>query len=104
LYKLCGQPERSAQELSILAAVELQNNSYAKATARAYRDIGNFHESERWAKRAVFTNLYDADAHKILEEVEEKLGDTAGVAREQRVLGELARWQAMMDAAATQPS
>jgi tetratricopeptide (TPR) repeat protein len=103
LYKLCNEPEKSAGQLAILAAVELQNNSYAKATARAYRDIGNLNEALRWAKRAVFTNLYDADAHKLLADVDEKLGDADGVAREERVIGELASWKQMIDAAATQP-
>jgi hypothetical protein len=45
LYKLCDEPEKSAGQLAILAAVELQNNAYAKATARAYRNIGNFGEA-----------------------------------------------------------
>ena len=103
LYKLCNEPEKSAGQLAILAAVELQNNSYAKATARAYRDIGELNESLRWAKRAVYTNLYDADAHKLLADVDERLGDADGVAREERVMGELAAWKEMIDAAATQP-
>jgi predicted Zn-dependent protease len=103
LYKLCDEPEKSAGQLAILAAVELQNNAYAKATARAYRNIGNFGEAARWAKRAVFTDLYDADAHRLLADLEGRLGDADGVAREQRVMAELASWRQMQDAAATQP-
>jgi tetratricopeptide (TPR) repeat protein len=103
LYKLSGEGEKSAAELAILSAVELQNNLYAKATARAYRDRGQLNEALRWAKRAAFTDLYDPDAHRLLEDIEQKLGDGAGVAREQRVLVELQQWQTRNDAAATQP-
>lgn len=103
LYKLDNQPENSADQLAVLAAVELQNNSYAKATGRAYRDIGKMDEALRWAKRAVYTNLYDPDAHRLLGEVDEKMGDADGAAKEKRVIGELAAWKEMIDAAATQP-
>ena len=65
---------------------------------------GNLDEAVRWAKRAVFTDLYDPDAHRILAGVEEKLGDVDGVARERRVIAELAQWQAAVDAATTQPN
>ncbi|MGA2441498.1 MAG: tetratricopeptide repeat protein [Tepidisphaeraceae bacterium] len=104
LYKVCNEPEKAAGQLAILAAVELQNNVYAKATARAFESAGNLNEAVRWAKRAVFTDLYDPDAHKILAGVEEKLGDADGVARERRVIAELAQWQAAADAATTQPN
>jgi len=100
LYRLCGQPRKSADELAILAAVELQNNTFAKATARAYRDIGDPQEAIRWARRAVYTDLYDADAHSLLADLDEKIGDANGLAREQRVMGEL---QALT-AATTQPN
>jgi tetratricopeptide (TPR) repeat protein len=103
LYKLCDQPEKSAEQLGDLAAVELNNNAYAKATARAYRDVGNMDEALRWAKRAVYTNLYDPDAHRILEDIDERRGDADGVTREKRVIEELAAWKQMIDAAATQP-
>ena len=42
--------------------------------------------------------------HEILAGVEEKLGDTDGVAPPHRVIAELAPWQAAVDAAATQPN
>jgi cellulose synthase operon protein C len=103
LYKLNNQPENSARELAILSAVELQNNSYAKATARAYRDIGNLNEALRWAKRAIFTSLYDSDAHKLLADLDQRTGDTDGLAREERVITELSAWKQMVDAAATRP-
>ena len=101
LYKVCNQPEKAAGQLAILAAVELQNDVYAKATARAFANADNLEQALRWAKRAVYMDLYDPDAHQILADVEEKLGDADGVARERRVMGELAKWQAKMDAGAT---
>jgi tetratricopeptide (TPR) repeat protein len=104
LYRVCNQPGKAAEQLGILAAVELMNDVYAKATARAYRDMSDFDNAAKWAQRAVYTDPYDPDAHSILEEIDEKLGNQAGVEREQRVLVELQHWEDQADGPSTQPN
>ncbi len=104
LYKVNNQPEKAAEQLAILAAVEVQTNVYAKATARALRDIGKYDEAVKWARRAMFTDPYDLDAHQMLADLDEKVGDAAGLQREQRVIAVLQQWKAAMDSATTQPS
>jgi tetratricopeptide (TPR) repeat protein len=104
LYKLCNQPEKSAKQLEILAAVEVQNNAYSKGAARTLRDIGNYDEAAQWARKAVYTNIYDADAHRILADLDQRLGNEPELEHEERVIVELARWQQAVDAAATQPN
>jgi tetratricopeptide (TPR) repeat protein len=96
LYRAAGDPGKAAQQLATLAAVELQSDVYAKATARAYRDMKNYDEAGKWALRAVYTDPYDVDAHKILAQIDEQVGDARGLAREQRVLLELEHWQDAM--------
>jgi hypothetical protein len=103
LYKVCGQPDKAADELARLAFVELQSNVYAKAAARAYRNLGKLDEAKNWAQRAVYTDLYDVDAHKILADVDRKLGDAAGAEREERMIGVVQQWQAAMSGATSQP-
>jgi tetratricopeptide (TPR) repeat protein len=104
LYKVCNQPEKAAEQLAILAAVDVQSNLYAKATARTLRDIGKYDEAVKWARRAMYTDPYDADAHQLLEDVDEKVGDAAGADREKKVLVILQQLRAATDAAATQPN
>jgi cellulose synthase operon protein C len=104
LYKVCDQPEKAAEQLAILAAVDVQSNTYAKATARTLRDIGKYDEAVKWARRAMYTDPYDLDAHQMLEGLDEKVGDAAGSQREQRVIVVLEQLQAATDAAATQPN
>jgi cellulose synthase operon protein C len=99
LYRAAGDPEKAAQQLATLAAVELQSDVYAKATARAYRDMKNYPEAGKWALRAVYIDPYDADAHKLLAEVDRTVGDTKGLEREERVLVELQHWQDAMNSA-----
>jgi tetratricopeptide (TPR) repeat protein len=103
LYKVCKQPEKAADQLAILAAVELQNNVYAKAAARAYDRLDKLDQAAKWAKRAVYTDLYDPDAHKIMADIDQKQGNTADVAREQKMLEIIAQWQTKMNGATTQP-
>jgi tetratricopeptide (TPR) repeat protein len=87
LYKVCNEPEKSAEQLAILAAVEVQNNLYAKATARTLREIGKYDEATKWARRAVFTDPYDLDAHRMLADLDEKVGNGKELAREKKVIG-----------------
>ena len=87
------QPQKAAAQLDILAAVELNNNMYTKGAARIYRDIGDLDKAAARALKAVYIDPYDADAHRMLLDLYQKLGNTAGAAREQRVIGELEHWQ-----------
>ena len=103
LYKVCNEPEKAADQLAILAAVELQNNLYAKAAARAYLHIGKTDEAAKWSQKAVYIDLYDPDAHKIMMDIDQKKADEAGVAREQKMLDMIQQWQTKMSAATTQP-
>jgi cellulose synthase operon protein C len=104
LYKVCKQPEQAAQQLAILAAVELQNNIYAKATARAYLNLGKLDEAARWGKRAVYIDLYDETAHKLMQDIDQKSGDTTGAAREDQIIAILEQWHAKVDSPSTQPN
>ncbi len=92
LYKVCNEPEKSAEQLAILAAVEVQNNVYAKATARTLREIGKYEEAIKWARRAVFTDPYDLDAHRMLAELDEKVGNEKELGREKKVMEVLQKW------------
>jgi tetratricopeptide (TPR) repeat protein len=93
LYKVCQQPEKAAEQLAILASVDITNNMYAKGTARMYRDMNDPAEAARWALRAVYIDPYDAGAHQLLADLYEKLGNQPGLTRENRVMTELAHWQ-----------
>jgi cellulose synthase operon protein C len=104
LYKVCNEPAKAAEQLAILAAVDVQSNVYDKATARTLRDIGKYDEAAKWAKRAVFTDPYDLDAHKMLADLDQKVGNAQELVREQRVMLELERLQATADSATTQPN
>jgi tetratricopeptide (TPR) repeat protein len=99
LYKVCNEPQKAAEQLAILAAVDVQSNVYAKATARTLRDIGKYDEAVKWARRAMYTDPYDLDAHQMLADLDEKVGDGAGADRETKVMGMLESWRAAMDAA-----
>jgi tetratricopeptide (TPR) repeat protein len=99
LYKVCNEPQKAAEQLAILAAVDVQSNVYAKATARTLRDIGKYDEAVKWARRAMYTDPYDLDAHQMLADLDEKVGDGAGADREKKVMGMLESWRAAMDAA-----
>jgi tetratricopeptide (TPR) repeat protein len=103
LYKVCNEPEKAAEQLAILAAVDVQSNVYSKATARTLREIGKYDEAVKWARKAMYTDPYDVDAHEMLEDLDEKVGDAAGANREKKVLVILAQLKAA-DAATTQPN
>jgi hypothetical protein len=108
LYARTHQEEKEIGELDKIAASELKDNMYAKGAARIERDLGHYDLAAARALHAVYVDPYDASAHKLLEEIDEKLGDAAGSAREKRVIEELAHWQERADSAqgsdTTQPA
>jgi len=85
--------KKAAEQLDILAAVELNNNMYTKGAARMYRQVGDLDKASARALKAVYIDPYDTDAHRLLLDLYEKLGNTSGAARETRVIGELEHWQ-----------
>jgi tetratricopeptide (TPR) repeat protein len=93
MNRAVGEPKRAAEQLDILAAVELNNNMYTKGAARMYRQTGDYDKAAARALKAVYIDPYDTDAHRLLLDLYEKLGNTAGAARETRVIGELEHWQ-----------
>jgi tetratricopeptide (TPR) repeat protein len=92
MTKTVNEPEKAVEQLDRLAAVELGDNRFAKGAARIYRDIGNFQEAAKRALTAVYIDPYDDDAHRMLADLYEKLGDKPGLEREKRVIEELDHW------------
>jgi tetratricopeptide (TPR) repeat protein len=99
-----NQPEKAAEQLDILARVELMNNMYAKGAARIYRNIDELEKAHVRALQAVYIAPYDADAHRLLADIDEKMGNLTELQREERVLQELSDWQDHQDQAAESPS
>ena len=91
-YKLMGlylqleDWDKAEEQLEALSAVELKDNRYVKVLARLYLKNGKLDLARQRALKAVYINPYDVAAHEVLEKVDSKLGDAAGVAREQRVI------------------
>jgi tetratricopeptide (TPR) repeat protein len=84
---------KAAAQLDILAAVELNNNMYTKGAARIYRDIGDLDKAAARALKAVYIDPYDADAHRLLLDLYQRMSNAPGAQREQRVIAELEHWQ-----------
>jgi tetratricopeptide (TPR) repeat protein len=93
------QPQKAAEQLDILARVELMNNMYAKGAARIYRSSKQLDKAHVRALQAVYIAPYDADAHRLLADIDQKMGNTAELQREQRVMRELSAWQDRQDQA-----
>lgn len=92
LTKEVNEPRKAAQHLVALSKADLKDNRYAKRVARIYRDINDLPEAMSYARRAVYVDPYDLDAHELLAEVCEKSNDTKGLEREKRVIPELTKW------------
>jgi len=89
-----NQPDKAAQELDILAAVDIKNNKYTKGAARAYRKIGKLDLAMQRALVAVYIDPYDTDAHELLADIYDKIDNSEGTARERHVIEELNQWHA----------
>ncbi len=100
MSKEVNQPQKAAEQLDLLARVELKNNVYAKGAARIYESINNLDQASVRALQAVFIDPYDMSAHQLLAEIYTKMGNTDGLDRENRCMQELTHWQE----AATQPA
>jgi tetratricopeptide (TPR) repeat protein len=79
------QPEKAAEHLMKIGALEIKDNRYSKRAARLLRDSGNLDEAAKIAMQAVYIDPYDADAHTLLAEIDEKKGDERGAEKEKNV-------------------
>ena len=80
------------EHLLALHQLSLKDNRYGKKLARLHLDAGKLPEAERFARDAIYIEPYDIEAHELMVEIETKMGNQAGLAREQRVLPILTRW------------
>jgi tetratricopeptide (TPR) repeat protein len=92
LTKEVNQPRKAAEQLVALSKVDLKDNRYAKRVARVYRDIGDWPNALAYARRAVYVNPYDLDAHQLMAEICEKAKDAKDLERERRVIPVLTTW------------
>jgi len=89
-----NQGEKAAEQLDVLARVELNDNRYAKAAARIFRDIGKLDQAAQRALQAVYIAPYDLQAHQLLADILQKQqGHKEQLQREQRVVQELQNWR-----------
>jgi tetratricopeptide (TPR) repeat protein len=86
LYLQLNDWDNAIGQLELLSQAELKDNRYVKVLARLYFKQGKTDLARQRALKAVYISPYDSAAHELLEKVDQKLGDGAGVAREQRVL------------------
>jgi tetratricopeptide (TPR) repeat protein len=92
LNKAVHEPEKTAEQLDILAAVDIKNNMYTKGAARVYLALGKLDLATERARTAVYIDPYDMDAHKMLADLYEKSAKSDGLDRENRVIEELQNW------------
>jgi tetratricopeptide (TPR) repeat protein len=100
LFLSLNQSEKAAAQLDIMDTLEQSNDAYALAAGRIYLQMGKLDEAAKRAQLAVFIDPYDSKSHKLLADVDEKLGNSNEMQREQRVITELEQWQA---SASTRP-
>jgi Flp pilus assembly protein TadD len=84
--------DKAIEHLSALDAVELKDDRFAKRISRLERDAGELPQAITEARRAVYTDPYDLDAHQLLAELFDKSGNEAGLTRETRVIPVLQKW------------
>lgn len=93
LYLRVNQSEKAIEHLIELNRNELKDNRYAKRVSRMYRDEGKLDEALKYALEGIYRDAYDSDAHELLAQIYEKLGDTTAVEREQRMISAIDRWK-----------
>lgn len=94
LYLATSQPEKEIPHLIRLHQVSLKDGRFAKRLARVYRDLGKMEESQQMAMQAIYIEPYDMDAHILMAEIAEKVGNMDMVKREQLAMEKLEKWQA----------
>jgi tetratricopeptide (TPR) repeat protein len=93
-----NQPDKAISHLKILHLLDVRDDRYAKRIARLYRDQGDYKNAQAWGLQAVYIDPYDMDAHQLMQEICEKSGDDAALARERRVIPKLQDWLAAQKA------
>jgi hypothetical protein len=86
LYLATLNHDQAVTHLIRLQQVELMNNRYAMRIARLMRDDQNWKDEAKYALDSVYINPSDIQAHELLAQADEKLGNTDGEAREKKVL------------------
>lgn len=88
-----NEPLKAIAHLKILHVVDLKDDRFAKRISRIYLDNGELPQAREWALKAIYIAPYDPDTHTLMLDICQKMHDTAGIAREKRVMTELAAWQ-----------
>jgi tetratricopeptide (TPR) repeat protein len=101
-----ANPQKAAEQLEILAKVEVYSNVLAKGAAERLDELGDLPDAIEYARRAMYTDLYDPVAHQELAALYVKSGDQAAADQETRVMKIVQDFIARQKrgAAATQPS
>jgi len=92
LTREVNQPAKALEQLITLNKVEIKDNRYSKRIARLCRDLGETDKAVNYARQSVYIDPYDMDAHELLAQLYEKADNQTALARERRVIPELAEW------------
>ena len=92
LYKACNDPERPPANWRSWRRWNCRTTFTPRAPGCTGRSADLDKASAR-ALKAVYIDPYNTDAHRLLLDSYEKLGNTTGEARERRIIGELEHWQ-----------
>jgi tetratricopeptide (TPR) repeat protein len=103
MRKEVNEPDKLIEQLVELHQRSLHDNIYAKKIARVYRDTDRPNDAAKYALDAVYIDPYDMDAHELLAQIYEKIGNTAGLERERKVMPVLAGWLARTEKAREMP-
>lgn len=94
LFILTKQYDKAVAHLDVLHKVEVSDNRYARQIALIAKRNADWPTAAKYALEAIYISPYDVRAHELLKEACEHTGDTAGLAREQRVIPVLKEWHA----------
>jgi tetratricopeptide (TPR) repeat protein len=78
-------PQKAAEQLEILAKVDVYSNSVAKVAAARFDQLNELPLAIEYARKAMYTDLYDAAAHEELAGLYKKSGDQADADKETRI-------------------
>jgi tetratricopeptide (TPR) repeat protein len=101
-----ADPQKAAEQLEILAKVDVYNNTVAKVAAMRFDKLGDMPLAIEYGRKAMYTDLYDPIAHENLAALYAKSGDQANADKETRIQKMVEDYNARQkrDAAAPPPS
>lgn len=94
LTRELNNPQKAIEHLRRLHDVEQNDNRYAKRIARIYRDTGQLPQAIEFAREATMIDPYDLDAQQTLADLYERAGESAALARQQKLVATLQKWHA----------